>query len=53
MEDNKFTLDLDAREDVSNMKVHITLKYPNLETDSFDLYCNGTFLNPKSGKSLI
>ncbi len=53
MEDNKFTLDLDAREDVSNMKVHITLKYPNLETDSFDLYYNGVFLNPRSEQTLI
>ena len=53
IEDKKFSLDLDAREDVSNMKVHITLKYPNLETDSFNLYYNGLFLNPKSGKTLI
>jgi len=30
---DSFSLDLDARDNISNMKVHITLKYPNLDTD--------------------
>ena len=46
IEDERFTLDLNPKEGIDNMKVHITLKYSTLETDAFNLYFNGTFLNP-------
>lgn len=38
VDNRRFTVDIDPNEDIDNLKTLITLKYTDLDPESFDLY---------------
>jgi len=48
-----FNLDLDPRDEISNIKVHITMKFTDVDDNKFDLFLNGQMLDETSEEKII
>ena len=53
IQDQNFSLDINPRDSISNLMVHITLRYSRLKLRDFVLKFKGKYLNPKKEDSLI